>query len=110
MADNEFILLPITAEDVEETGIEPFLPFQTYVHNGRIIISHIDNDDDNYFDEADKGLEGCRLIEDDILVGNCFIAGDGVEELCSLTDEQIEKYAQRFAELLNIYQSKIKNC
>ena len=53
MADNEFILLPIPAEDVEEAGIEPFLPFQTYVHNGKIIISRIDDDDDD-FDEADS--------------------------------------------------------
>lgn len=66
-------------------------------------IQYVYNDGDGTITVCDeegklKGLEGCRRIEGDILVGNCFIAGDGGEELCSLTDEQIEKYTQRYAE------------
>ena len=43
------------------------------------------------------GLEGNRSLDNDVLVGNFFIAGNNDEgEFTSLTDEQIEKYTQRF--------------
>lgn len=45
-----------------------------------------------------NGMEGNRRIEGDVLVGPFFVAGDTGQDLCSLTDEQLEKYAKQFAE------------
>lgn len=53
------------------------------------------------------GMEGCRRIEGDVIVGPFFIAGDGGENLCSLTDEQIEKYSKRFEEAEDISQDEV---
>ena len=43
-------------------------------------------------------MEGNRRIEGDVLVGPIFIAGITEDSICSLTDEQMQKYAQKFAE------------
>jgi hypothetical protein len=43
-------------------------------------------------------MEGNRRIEGDVLVGPIFVAGITEDSICSLTDEQMQKYAQKFAE------------
>ena len=55
-----------------------------------------------------NGMEGNRRIEGDVLVGPFFVAGDAREDLCSLTDEQIEKYAKQFEEPEDIPRSEIE--
>lgn len=55
-----------------------------------------------------NGMEGNRRVEGDVLVGPFFVAGDTGENLCSLSDEQIEKYAKQFAELEDIPRSEIE--
>ena len=46
------------------------------------------------------GMEGNRQLGNDIIAGTFFIAGDdGGEEFASLSDEQIEKYTQKFYEI-----------
>lgn len=55
-----------------------------------------------------NGMEGNRRIEGDVLVGPFFVAGDATTDLCSLTDEQIEKYANKFAEPEDISRSEIE--
>lgn len=45
------------------------------------------------------GLDGNRRVGDDIIAGTFFIAGDtGDGDLCSLTQEQLEHFSQRFAQ------------
>ena len=55
-----------------------------------------------------NGMEGNRRIEGDVLVGPFFVAGDTGDNLCSLTDEQLEKYATLFAEPEDIPRSEIE--
>ena len=45
-----------------------------------------------------NGMEGNRRIDGDVLVGQIFIAGITEDSICSLTDEQMQKYTQKFAE------------
>jgi len=61
-----------------------------YIYNGdgTIIVA---NDDGKLI-----GMEGNRRIQGDVLVGPVFIAGDTGEDLCSLTDEQMAHYMERF--------------
>lgn len=66
------------------------------------LIQYIGNEDDTVIviNEESKinGMEGNRRIEGDVLAGPVFIAGDTGESICSLTDEQMQKYAEKFAE------------
>lgn len=63
-------------------------------------IEYIINDDGTIFvvNEEHKinGMEGNRRIEGDVIAGPFFIVGDAGEDVCSLTDEQIERYTKRF--------------
>lgn len=63
-------------------------------------IEYIINDDGTIFvvNEEHKinGMEGNRRIESDVIAGPFFIVGDAGEDVCSLTDEQIERYTKRF--------------
>lgn len=76
------------------------------------LIEHIYNDDGTIIVINDEckinGMEGNRRTENDVIAGPFFIAGDTGEDLCSLTDEQIEKYATKFAEPEDISQEEIK--
>ena len=54
-------------------------------------------------------MKGNRRIEGDVLAGPFFIAGDDGEKLCSLTDEQLEKYADVFAEPEDISPDEIES-
>lgn len=55
------------------------------------------------------GLEGNRRVRNDIIVGNFFLAADGGEELCSLSEKEIEKYSQVFAEPQTFTQEEIES-
>lgn len=76
------------------------------------LIEYIPNNDGTIIvinDESKiNGMEGNRRIEGDVIAGPFFIAGDAGEELCSLSDEQIEKYEKRFAEPEEITEEEIK--
>lgn len=76
------------------------------------LIEHIYNDDGTIIVINDEckinGMEGNRRIENDVIAGPFFVAGDTGEDLCSLTDEQIEKYATKFAEPEDITPEEIK--
>lgn len=64
-----------------------------------------------YESEIENTLEGNRRIEGDVLVGPVFIAGDTGESLCSLSDEQLEHYAERFAKPEEISDEEVaENC
>ena len=73
-----------------------------YLYNGDGTITVV-NDEGKL-----NGMEGNRRIEGDVLVGPFFIAGDDGESLCSLTDEQMEYYADRFAEPEEISREEIE--
>ena len=60
-----------------------------------------------YESEIENMLEGNRHIEGDVLVGPVFIAGDTGESLCSLSDEQLEHYAKRFAKPEEISEEEV---
>lgn len=76
-----------------------------YLNNGDGTITVI-NDESKI-----NGMEGNRRIKGDVLVGPVFIAGDTGENLCSLTDEQLQRYADRFAEPEEISAEEIeKHC
>ncbi len=66
------------------------------------LIQYIANEDNTVIviNEECKinGMEGNRRIDGDVLVGPVFIAGDTGESICSLTDEQMQKFAERFSE------------
>lgn len=77
------------------------------------LIEYLYNDDDTIIvlNEEGKlnGMEGNRRIEGDVLAGPFFIAGDDGEKLCSLTDEQLEKYTDVFAEPEDISPDEIES-
>ena len=55
-----------------------------------------------------RNLQANRRIGVDIIAGTFFIArDDGSEYLKSLTDEQIEKYMERFNEIEHIEQEEM---
>jgi hypothetical protein len=80
------------------TEILNTLEAQQQTVKGRI--EYIINDDKTIFvvNEEHKinGMEGNRRIEGDVIAGPFFIVGDAGEDVCSLTDEQIERYTKRF--------------
>ena len=45
-----------------------------------------------------NGMEGNRRIDGDVVCGPFFVAGDTGDEICSLSDEQLAAYAERFAQ------------
>ena len=57
-----------------------------------------------------NGMEGNRRLEDDVIAGPFFIIrDDGNGGTTDLTDEQVEKYVQRFAEPEDISPEEIKD-
>lgn len=71
------------------------------------------NDDRTIFvmNEEHKinGMEGNRRVEGDVFAGPFFVVGYiGRGEICSLTDEQLEKYAKQFEEPEDIPRSEIE--
>jgi len=93
-----------------ESEIPNTLEGQQRAVEGRI--EYLYNEDQTIFvvNEENKinGSEGSRRIEGDIICGCFFVAGDDGENLCSLTEEQMQKYAEQFAELEEIPQEEIE--
>ena len=91
------------------TEILNTLEAQQQTVKGRI--EYIINDDKTIFvvNEEHKinGMEGNRRIEGDVIAGPFFVVGDTGESVCSLTDEQIEKYAKRFEKPEDISEQEI---
>ena len=75
-------------------------------------IEYVYNEDNTIFvvNEEGKinGSEGNRRIEGDVLCGCFFIAGDTGEDLCSLSEEQMQKYSEKFAQLEEIPREEIE--
>ncbi|MCI9126159.1 MAG: DUF3846 domain-containing protein [Eubacterium sp.] len=94
-----------------ESEIKNTLEGQQRAVGGRI--EYVYNDDNTIIviNEEGKinGSDGNRRIEGDVLCGSFFIAGDDGENLCSLTEEQIKKYQDRFAEPENISREEIED-
>ena len=55
------------------------------------------------------GMEGNRRLDGDIIAGPFFVVGEEGENLRSLTDAEMEKYKQRFAEIEDISPEEIQN-
>ena len=76
------------------------------------LVDYVYNDDGTIIVVNDEGkingMEGCRRYRNDVLVGPIFIAGDDGENLCSLTDEQLAYYQERFAEPEEISDEEIR--
>ncbi len=58
-----------------------------------------------------KGMEGNRRIRDgkSIIAGPFFVVGVGEEDFRSLTDEEIQKYIERFSEPEEITQEEVES-
>ena len=55
--------------------------------------------------------EGNRYLEDDIIVGKFFLAGDdGSGELCSLGSDAMERYARKFAQPQTFRPEEMEQC
>ena len=109
-ADNLIRVLVIEPHRVPyESEIENTLEGEQAAVEG--LIEYIRNRDGTVFviNEESKinGMEGNRRIKGDVLVGPVFIAGDAGEELCSLSDEQLEHYAKRFAKPEEISEEEV---
>lgn len=93
-----------------ESEIKNTLEGQQRAVEGRI--EYVYNDDNTIIvvNEEMKinGSDGNRRIEGDVLCGSFFIAGDDGENLCSLTEEQIKKYSEKFAEPEEIAREEIE--
>ncbi|WP_217959037.1 YodL domain-containing protein [Acutalibacter muris] len=55
-----------------------------------------------------EGMEGNRHIGDSIIAGPFFIVGAGDEDFRSLTDEETQRYMERFAEPEQITQAEVE--
>ncbi|MBR3919629.1 MAG: DUF3846 domain-containing protein [Clostridia bacterium] len=55
------------------------------------------------------GMEGNRILENgSVIAGPFFVVGDTGEDFRSLTDEEVEKYMQKFAEPQEISQEQVE--
>lgn len=54
------------------------------------------------------GMEGNRRIPGDVLAGPFFVVGDAGETFRSLTDEELERYKERFAEIEDISPQEVQ--
>lgn len=76
------------------------------------LIEYIYNEDGTLYviNEESKinGMEGNRRIEGDVLVGPFIVAGNSGEDLCSLTEQEVEKYLKKFDEPEQISRSEIE--
>jgi len=79
-------------------------------------IEYIDNDDGTVIgiceDSKNNGSEGNRRFKGDVFAGPFFIAEDGEEDIRSLSEENIEKYSEIFAEPEEISYEEVQahNC
>ena len=54
------------------------------------------------------GMEGNRRIPGDVLAGPFFVVGDAGETFHSLTEEELEHYKKRFAEIEDISPQEVQ--
>ena len=54
------------------------------------------------------GMEGNRRIPGDVLTGPFFVVGDAGETFRSLTEEELERYRERFAEVEDISPQEVQ--
>ena len=54
------------------------------------------------------GMEGNRRIPGDVLAGPFFVVGDAGETFRSLTEEELERYRERFAEIEEISPQEVQ--
>lgn len=54
------------------------------------------------------GIEGNRRIPGDVLAGPFFVVGDAGETFRSLTEEELERYRERFAEIEDISPQEVQ--
>ncbi len=54
------------------------------------------------------GMEGNRRIGESIIAGPFFIVGEDGEDFCSLTDEETQRYMERFAEPEQLTQAEVE--
>lgn len=54
------------------------------------------------------GMEGNRRIPGDVLAGPFFVVGDAGETFRSLTEEELERYKKRFAEIEEISPQEVQ--
>ena len=54
------------------------------------------------------GMEGNRRIPGDVLAGPFFVVGDAGETFRSLTEEELERYKKRFAEIEDISPQEVE--
>ena len=54
------------------------------------------------------GMEGNRRIPGDVLAGPVFVVGDAGETFRSLTEEELERYRERFAEIEDISPQEVQ--
>ena len=54
------------------------------------------------------GMEGNRRIPGDVLAGPFFVVGDAGETFHSLTEEELERYKKRFAEIEDISPQEVQ--
>ena len=54
------------------------------------------------------GMEGNRRIPGDVLAGPFFVVGDAGETFRSLTEEELERYKERFAEIEDISPQEVQ--
>ena len=55
-----------------------------------------------------NGLDGNRRIENDVIAGTFFVVGDDGEDYRSLTEDEAQKYMERFAEPEDISPTEIQ--
>ena len=56
-----------------------------------------------------KGMDCNRRVGDDVIAGPFFIVGEDGEDFRSLTDEETERYMERFAQPVQIEQEEVQN-
>ena len=81
---------------------EPSLMEVTYPFDDNAVI--VGNEEAKY-----NGMRGNRRLNGDVYCGQIFIVGDNKGEFCDLTDEQIKKYSDMFAQPEDISEEEIMN-
>lgn len=55
-----------------------------------------------------NGMDGNRRIDGDVIAGSFFVVGEDGEGFRSLTDEEMQKYMQRFREIEDISPEEVE--
>ena len=76
------------------------------------LIEVLDNDDGTLIvcnDEAKLlEMDGNRHWNGDVIAGPFFVVGENGEDFRSLTDDELKRYAERFAEIEEILQEEVQ--